>query len=485
MNQQPPQGNYPYPYNPNNPQGNSPYPYNPNSQPGNPPYPYNPNSQPEYPSYSNTPNNQQGNPSYPNIPNNQQANSSDSNLSTNQSQENQPSSQGNNAQNPQQSYGQQWNAAPNFNTAPAGNQPVQQGKVESSSKKDKKKTSKKQKKSNGSVVGWIFLGIFLMLILAGLGAYMGYQAAINARQAEYKRQVMVAAAEQYQMAIADIQQGNYANAKTRLDYVIEVDSNYPGAMETYQQVILALYPTASPTPMMTSTPEPTPTADTRGEEEMFQSIQQAMYAQNWEYAISLITALRDRNINYRGLEVDGMYYIALRNYGMQQINLGYLENGVYNIALAEALGPIDNQADSLRNAARAYLAGAGFWEINWSKALEYYSNAAQVSPNMYDRATMMTANQRYAEASFHVADEYVAQEDYCGAIAYYEQGLPIAGNETVQMTATAVYLVCYPPAEEVYNPETPSQDPNNSENYYEEEPDYGEIITDEEIYFGG
>ena len=470
MNQQPPQGNYPYPYNPNSQPGNSPYPYNPNGQPGNPPYPYNPNNQQGNPSYPNTPNNQSGNPSYQNISNNQQ--------------ENQQSNQGNNTQNPQQPYGQQWNAAPNFNTPPAENQPAKQGTDGKTSKKDKKQASKKQKKSGGSVVGWIFLGIFLMLVIAFLGGYLGYQSAINARQAEYKRQVMVAAAEQYQMAISDIELGNYPNAKTRLDYVMEVDPNYPGAMETYQQVILALYPTASPTPMMTSTPEPTPTLDTRGEEEMFQSIQQAMYSQNWEYAISLITALRDRNISYRGLEVDGMYYIALRNYGMQQINMGYLENGVYNITLAEALGPIDNQADSLRNAARAYLAGAGFWEINWSKALEYYSNAAQVLPNMFDRATMMTANQRYAEASFHVADEYVAQEDYCGAIAYYEQGLPISGNETVQMTATAVFLVCHPPAEDVYVPAGSTGQGQNVPVSEEEVYDDGYIIEEEEIFFG-
>ena len=136
----------------------------------------------------------------------------------------------------------------------------------------------------------------------------------------------------------------------------------------------------------------------------------------------------------------------MRNQGIQQINSGNLEQGIYDITLAEALGPIDNNADSLRNAARAYLSGAGFWEINWSKALEYYSTAAMTLPNMYDNATRLTANQRYAQASFRVADEYVAREDYCGAIPYYDQGMPIAGDETVQMTATAVYLVCYPPA---------------------------------------
>ncbi len=349
---------------------------------------------------------------------------------------------------------------------PQGPQP-KQGNNQSKNKK------KKTKKQSGSIVGWVFLGIFLMIALAIGGGYLGYKSAINAREAEYTRKSRMAAAEQYQMALADIEQGKFNNAQTRLNYVLEVDQNYPGAFEKLQEVHMALYPTASPTPMMTATPQPTATTDTRGEEEVFQAIQQAMYSQNWEYAITLITTLRDRNLSYRGIEVDGMYYIALRNYGIQQINAGYLENGIYNITLAESFGPIDNNAENMRAAARSYLSGAGFWEINWSKALEYYSNAASVYPALFDRATMLSANQRFAEASFMVAAEYIAREDFCGAIPFYEQGLPITSSESVQMTATAVYLICYPPqptdepdAEpEFYDPEEYFPGDFNSEDY--------------------
>lgn len=356
----------------------------------------------------------------------------------NQQQINNPQNRGQ-----QPPYGQQWNAAPNFTPQGIPGQAGQPGQKPADPKKGTDKKSKK--KGNGSIVGWIFLGIFLMLGLAALGAYLGYNTAIKARQAEHTRLSAVEASKQYQLALVDVENGKYGNAKTRLDYIQEIDPNYPGIYELMVQVNLALYPTASPTPMMTATPAPTPTADTRGEEEMFRGIQQSMYNQDWSGAIEQINALRTRNISFRGLEVDSMYYIALRNYGMQQINMGYLENGVYNITLAESFGPIDANANSLRDAARSYLSGAGFWEINWSRALEMYANAAMNYPNLMDRATMMTANQRYAEASFAVANEYVAREDFCGAIPYYQQALPIAGTENIQMTATAVYLVCYPP----------------------------------------
>lgn len=364
--------------------------------------------------------------------------------------------------NPQPNYGMQ-------------QMPPQPGQPQNTEKKQSKKS--KNKKKGGSLAGWVILGIFLMLAIAIGGGFLGYRTAINARMAEYSRKSKMAAAEQYQMALVDIEQGKYGNAKTRLEYVIDVDQNYPGAFDTLQIVQLALYPTASPTPLITATPAPTPTADTRGEEEMFRGIQQAMYSQNWEAAISQITALRDKNISYRGLEVDGMYYIALRNYGLQQINAGYLENGVYNITLAESFGPIDSNADNMRNAARAYLSGAGFWEINWLKALEYYSNAAQIFPNLMDRATGLTANQRFAEASFKVAEDYALHEDYCGAIPYYEQGLPISGYESVQLTATAVYLECYPPAPEVVPADDGASSGSGSDEYYDE------WIAEEEDYY--
>ena len=372
-----------------------------------------------------------------------------------------------------QGPGQQWNAAPNFNRQ---GQPGQQPQKPEAAANKKDKTEKKKKKG-GSLVGWILLGILLMILLGVGGGFLGYKMAINARQAEYSRKSKMAAAEQYQMALADIEQGKYANAKTRLDYVIEVDQNYPGGFELLQQVQLALYPTASPTPLITATPEPTPTKDNRGNEELFQSIQQLMYSQDWENAIKQINVLRDRDIDYRGLEVDGMYYVALRNYGIYQINNGYLENGVYNIALAEALGPIDTYADGMRDAARSYLSGAGFWEINWNKALEYYSNAAMTYPNLFDRATMLTANQRYAQASFEVANLYIISEDYCGAIPYFNQGLPISGTESIQMTATAVYLKCYPPVES----DNSAAQPENSEPVQQ---DYSEPPA-EEFYFAG
>lgn len=305
-----------------------------------------------------------------------------------------------------------------------------------------KKVKKAKKPGNGK---WVWLGILLMLVLVVLGAIVGYNSALASRQASYKEQSIKASAQQYQLALIDIENQNYQNAKTRLEWVLSVDANYPGATEKYTDVMINLYPKETPTPFYTPTPAPTATPDTRGEEEMLNTIRANMGAQEWETAINNMIALRDKNLSYHSLEVDGMYYIALRNYGIQLINSGYLEEGIYRITLAEAFGPIDSAANNQRLAARNYLAGSGFWKIKWDKALEYYANVYNATPGMYDRASGLTAQQRYAIASMSYAQQLADNGDYCGAIPYFEQAFAAGGDPMIGPTATAVYLVCYPP----------------------------------------
>lgn len=350
----------------------------------------------------------------------------------------------NNAPYPQGYYpGQQPGGYPPSGQPQAGNKAQKNPKVKKSKAPNSPKKPKQKKPSN---VGWVFLGIFIMLGLIVGGAVLGYNTAIKARMSQYEAQSVQAASQQYQLALSDITNGNFENAKTRLEYVLSVDPNYPGATEKYTEVVISLYPKETPTPFYTTTPAPTSTPDTRGEEEMFNTIAANMAASEWETAISNMDALRDKNLEYRSMEVDGMYYIALRNWGINLINQGYLESGIYKITLAEAFGPIDGNANSQRDAARYYLAGSGFWEIDWAKALEYYSNAYLNAPNMYDRASGYTAQQRYAEASFEYANQLVVSQDYCGAITYYDQGYSIGSNDAYAPTATAAYLECYPPA---------------------------------------
>lgn len=332
---------------------------------------------------------------------------------------------------------------------PGPQQPEGGQRHPSHDRKQPKKASKPKKPSNAK---WVWLGILIMLIFIAAGAVFGYNSAVSARRSTQKEQSVKAAAQQYQLAMTDMEAGNFENAKTRLEYVLSIDPNYPGATEKYTNVMVSLFPKETPTPFYTPTPAPSSTPDTRGEADLLNTIRANMQSQDWATAIENIEALRNKNLDYESMEVDGLYYIALRNYGIQQINNGYLEPGIYRITLAEAFGPIDAVANNQRAAARNYLAGAGFWEIDWEKALQYYANSYQVAPGMYDRASGYTAQERYIRASFEYgqklltsAEQTSNQSLYCQAVDYFAQGFSMSANESFAPAATQASIGCYPP----------------------------------------
>ena len=64
---------------------------------------------------------------------------------------------------------------------------------------------------------------------------------------------------------------------------------------------------------------------------------------------------------------------------------------------------------------------------------------------------------------------------------YFDQGLPIAGTEPLQLTATAVYLKCYPPTESDNASDQAGSDEYGQNEYYEWQ---GEPPA-EEFYYAG
>lgn len=343
-------------------------------------------------------------------------------------------------------------AGPGF---PGPNAPMQQrpgtlpGQAPRGKPQKPPKTKKPKKAGNGK---WVGLGIFLFLLLIVGSGVLGYNSAISARKRAAMEQSIKAASQQFKMAMNDMDAGKYENAKVRLEWVLEVDPNYPGAAEKYMEVQVNLHPKETPTPFVTPTPAPTSTPDLRGEADMLNTARSQMAAQDWAGALQTMDALRDKNLEFEPLTVDGMYYIALRYLGISEVGTGYLEQGMYKITLAEAFGPIDYEASNVRLSGRNYLAGAGFWEIDWEKALNYYSQAYAANPFMYDRASGKTAQERYVQASYEYAYRMIAGQDpevnrdpFCNAREYFNQALQISALEFVAQTATAVEIACNPP----------------------------------------
>ncbi len=301
----------------------------------------------------------------------------------------------------------------------------------------------------------ILLGILLILVCVGIGSWQGYQAGVASRIKNEQSQVALEAATQFQIGLQEQQAGRLESAQRHFEYVISLDPNFPGVSDKLTEVMVAIQATLAPT--MTPTITLTPTPDTRGEQEMFSQIQQSIANKEWQKAIDTMDNLRAKNIAYHAIEVDGFYYIALRNLGIQKINNADLEGGIYELSLAERFAPLDNMAAGLRTWTRYYLNGASFWEVDWAKVIAYFSELAPQMPYMRD-ASGMTANERYRIALYKYAEQLV-KDDPCKAAKYFADSLAIGKDPKVEPEATQAAQKCEPPTstpEPVVDTQTPT-----------------------------
>ena len=193
-----------------------------------------------------------------------------------------------------------------------------------------------------------------------------------------------------------------------------------------------------------------PTPDLRGAEEIFNTAQQLLNAGDWTGAITNLDSLRKSNPDYRTAEVDGMYFMALRQRGVSKIISGCqevnLEGGIYDLTLAEHFvgdGNLDAYSQSLRTYARFYIIGASFWDQDWVQSQNFFGQVMDAYPNMSD-SSCLSARRRWIEATAHIAETYLAAGDPCGAEEIYNLIFTQGDSylATLAPTATEIAIQC-------------------------------------------
>jgi tetratricopeptide (TPR) repeat protein len=283
-------------------------------------------------------------------------------------------------------------------------------------------------------LAWLWWSLSAIIVLAAVlvvSGMLGYQSGIEQRTSYEETQVILAIDEQYQLGLVDMEAGRYEVARQRFEYVIEHDPGYPGATDQLAEVMLIQNVTATPTLAPTPTVVlPTPTPDMRGELELYTQAQDHIHNEEWDQAITTLETLRKKNPEYQAINVDGMFFVALRNRGVKKIGLGQLEGGIYDLTLAESFGFLDTEADSWRTWARYYITGASFWDIDWGNAVYYFEQVANMTPNLQD-GSGWTAAQRYLEALIKYAGYLEEQKDWCGAAENYDLAYNLGGDKTI------------------------------------------------------
>lgn len=301
-----------------------------------------------------------------------------------------------------------------------------------SGKKAVRKKKSPGKKSRRNRSRWFLipvLGLLAIFMIAGASAFGGYASGIGLRRNAERTQVELAAEQQFQLGIEDMAVGNYHYARQRFEYVLSKNPNYPGATEKLAEVLLYLNATATST--LLPTPTITPTSDTRAIEELFGQAQQASLDKNWDGAVDYLLSLRQKDPNFRPIEVDGMLFLALRNRGKDKIVSADLESGIYDLTLASNFAPLDSEAKGLLTWSQLYITGASFWEIDWAQVVDYFSQVAPQMPNLTD-SSGMSASERYRLALYNYGNQFAQQGQFCKALEYYTQSLQIRQDAEVQ-----------------------------------------------------
>jgi hypothetical protein len=180
-------------------------------------------------------------------------------------------------------------------------------------------------------------------------------------------------------------------------------------------------------------------------QDLFSQAQSLVNSSQWDQAIDTLLAVRQADPAHQTARVDGMLFISLRQRGVEKIiNLGNLEGGAYDLALAERFVPLDVQANSWRDLARLYLTGSSFWEVIPEQAVYYFSQVAAAAPGLRD-SSGITAAERYRLALAQYGDQLAKNGDWCAAQEQYELSLTMGIDAAIQEKRDNAALQCSPP----------------------------------------
>lgn len=343
---------------------------------------------------------------------------------------------------------------------PAGN-PLEPESVHSATPPAQPPTPAKKPSRKG--LPWFFyplLGLVALLFVLIISGFGGYTSGINLRKNAEKTQVSLAVSEQYALGLQDLEQGLYARARQRFEYVIQLDPNYPGVTEKLAEVLLELNTTATPTLLPTATLTPTP--DLRDNQQRFDQAQQALASNDWTTTIDNLLALRKLDPTYRAVEIDGMLFLALRNRGRDKIlKEADLEGGIYDLTLANKFGPLDAEAQGLLSWSSLYITGASFWGIDWEQAVNYFSQVAPNLPNLMD-GSRMTATERLRLALFEYGNVLAGRGQFCAAVRAYQQSYEISPDPKVLQAGELAAAQCSGEGDQTQGTPKPKKKPKTT-----------------------
>jgi len=164
--------------------------------------------------------------------------------------------------------------------------------------------------------------------------------------------------------------------------------------------------------------------------------------QDWENLIISIHSLRNIDPLFKVTQIDRALYLALYFRGMDKIlNIGDLEGGLYDLAIADKFTPLDSKASVYQEWARLYLIGMSFWRVYPEKSIYYFSQLAIAAPYLKDLSGSPALN-RYRIALIQYAEQLALKEEWCDSYDQYDLAQNQYHDNVIQPTVSEIYEKC-------------------------------------------
>ena len=274
------------------------------------------------------------------------------------------------------------------------------------------------------LVGPILIAAALLLALYTAIAYTAWQSGRSLRQQRVQEERSTEVANQISHAQEEIEAGNVRLALRRLEWVLGQDPEHTRAQALREIAESALNQPGSPSQEnegATETPRATAGAGGSNEaaEAQLQEAEQLVEAERWQEAIRALVDFQHRFPDYDRRHTDNLLHQSYIVRGADLLYGEQVELGLYYLSLAEELGDLPQGVEDQRPWAQLYLAGMGYYGVNWDVALFYFRDLCLAAP-FYQNSC-----QKLYEALVARGDQYAVQQDWCPARSLYAEAYAI------------------------------------------------------------
>ena len=267
----------------------------------------------------------------------------------------------------------------------------------------------------------LMVAVVVMVAILGLAFAAYYYGMQDRAQA-----TRTAAHEHYIKGAAHIEQGEYELAIAELELTLQLDPHHQQALQSLNEA----------RQQIEVRPTPTRELEVETKAATMQELRDAYAAGDWQRVYDHADRLLALDPTYMRSEVDMMLFDAFYRSGMQFVEQGQLKEAVRLFDRALALQPDHVQVMRAKQLATLYMTAMGYWNADWSKAVETLQELYRLSPDYMD------TRQQLKQALVSHGDLLVQQGDGCEATEQYTQALQFGGDDAIEEKYAQAQELC-------------------------------------------